>query len=170
MELFFKCLFDLIVNTFKVTALTLVLDDTLKPKWGRGIFDPRLLLRPHRPSAARLHLGPQLGGAGRGRPGAFRRVGRAPLLDRALPAEERLPKGRVPHAARTGGGGPEARQILVFRPDLAPCRWSIRELVPHRAGLQSGTGGAGRKLPGLQSGTGGNKYWIGTPTSSAKSR
>ncbi len=38
MELFFKCLFDLIVNTFKVTALTLVLDDTLKPKWGRGIF------------------------------------------------------------------------------------------------------------------------------------
>ncbi len=38
MELFFKCLFDLIVKTFKITELTLVLDDTLKPKWGRGIF------------------------------------------------------------------------------------------------------------------------------------
>ncbi len=38
MEIFFKCLFDLIVKTFRVTALTLVLDDTLKPKWGRGIF------------------------------------------------------------------------------------------------------------------------------------
>jgi len=38
MELFFKCLFDLITNTFGVTSLTLVLDDTLKPKWGRGIF------------------------------------------------------------------------------------------------------------------------------------
>lgn len=38
MELFFKCLFDLIIHTFKVTDLTLVLDDTLKPKWGRGIF------------------------------------------------------------------------------------------------------------------------------------
>ena len=38
MEMFFKSLFDLIVKTFKVTELTLVLDDTLKPKWGRGIF------------------------------------------------------------------------------------------------------------------------------------
>ena len=38
METFFKCLFDLIVKTFKITELTLVLDDTLKPKWGRGIF------------------------------------------------------------------------------------------------------------------------------------
>lgn len=38
MELFFKCLFDLVTNTFRVTSLTLVLDDTLKPKWGRGIF------------------------------------------------------------------------------------------------------------------------------------
>jgi len=26
------------VKTFKITELTLVLDDTLKPKWGRGIF------------------------------------------------------------------------------------------------------------------------------------
>ena len=38
MGLLFKCLFDLITNTFKVTNLTIVLDDTLKPKWGRGIF------------------------------------------------------------------------------------------------------------------------------------
>ena len=38
MELFYKCLFDLIMKTFKITELTLVLDDTLKPKWGRGIF------------------------------------------------------------------------------------------------------------------------------------
>jgi hypothetical protein len=38
MEMFFKCLFDLIVETFRITGLTLVLDDTLKPKWGRGIF------------------------------------------------------------------------------------------------------------------------------------
>jgi len=38
MPVFFKCLFDLIVRTFKIDALTLVLDDTLSPKWGRGIF------------------------------------------------------------------------------------------------------------------------------------
>ena len=38
MEVFFKCLFDLIVRTFRVSELTLVLDDTLSPKWGRGIF------------------------------------------------------------------------------------------------------------------------------------
>ncbi len=38
MELFFKCLFELIAKTFKIEGLTLVLDDTLSPKWGRGIF------------------------------------------------------------------------------------------------------------------------------------
>jgi len=38
MRVFFRCLFDLIVRTFRVTDLTLVLDDTLAPKWGRGIF------------------------------------------------------------------------------------------------------------------------------------
>ena len=38
MEVFFKCLFELIVKTFGVVELTLVLDDTLSPKWGRGIF------------------------------------------------------------------------------------------------------------------------------------
>ena len=36
--LLFRSLFDLIVSTFRVTKLTLVLDDTLSPKWGRGIF------------------------------------------------------------------------------------------------------------------------------------
>jgi len=38
MEVFFKGLFDLIVATFPAASLTLVLDDTLSPKWGRGIF------------------------------------------------------------------------------------------------------------------------------------
>jgi len=38
MTVFFRCLFDLIAKTFRVTDLTLVLDDTLAPKWGRGIF------------------------------------------------------------------------------------------------------------------------------------
>jgi hypothetical protein len=38
LEVFFRCLFDLIVHTFRISALTLVLDDTLSPKWGRGIF------------------------------------------------------------------------------------------------------------------------------------
>jgi len=38
MTIFFKCLFDLIVRTFRTPDLTLVLDDTLSPKWGRGIF------------------------------------------------------------------------------------------------------------------------------------
>ena len=38
MELLFKSLFDLAVGTFRVAELTLVLDDTLSPKWGRGIF------------------------------------------------------------------------------------------------------------------------------------
>ena len=36
--LLFRSLFDLIVSTFRVTQLTLVLDDTLSPKWGRSIF------------------------------------------------------------------------------------------------------------------------------------
>jgi len=36
--LLFRSLFDLIVTTFRPTSLTLVLDDTLSPKWGRGIF------------------------------------------------------------------------------------------------------------------------------------
>ena len=36
--LLFRSLFDLIVGTFRLTQLTLVLDDTLSPKWGRGIF------------------------------------------------------------------------------------------------------------------------------------
>jgi hypothetical protein len=38
LEVFFRCLFDLMVRTFRVSELTLVLDDTLSPKWGRGIF------------------------------------------------------------------------------------------------------------------------------------
>jgi hypothetical protein len=38
LEVFFKCLFDLIVRTFRLASLELVLDDTLSPKWGRGIF------------------------------------------------------------------------------------------------------------------------------------
>lgn len=33
-----KSLFDLIVKTFKLSELTLVVDDTLCPKWGRKIF------------------------------------------------------------------------------------------------------------------------------------
>ena len=39
MALLFRCLFDLAVRTFRLTdRVTLVLDDTLCPKWGRGIF------------------------------------------------------------------------------------------------------------------------------------
>lgn len=34
----FRCLFELIIRTFKVKDLTLVLDDTLCPKWGRHIY------------------------------------------------------------------------------------------------------------------------------------
>ena len=38
MTVFFRCLFALIVGTFRLSHLTLVLDDTLSPKWGHGIF------------------------------------------------------------------------------------------------------------------------------------
>lgn len=38
LEVFFHCLFKLIVATFPANPLTLVLDDTLVPKWGHGIF------------------------------------------------------------------------------------------------------------------------------------
>ena len=38
MPIFFKCLFDLITRAFRIARLTRVLDDTLSPKWGRGIF------------------------------------------------------------------------------------------------------------------------------------
>lgn len=34
----FRCLFQLIVRTFSIRELTLVLDDTLCPKWGRRIY------------------------------------------------------------------------------------------------------------------------------------
>ena len=34
----FRCLFQLIVRTFAIQELTLVLDDTLCPKWGRQIY------------------------------------------------------------------------------------------------------------------------------------
>lgn len=34
----FRCLFELIVRTFRIRELTLVLDDTLCPKWGRRIY------------------------------------------------------------------------------------------------------------------------------------
>ena len=34
----FRCLFELIVRTFGIRKLTLVLDDTLCPKWGRQIY------------------------------------------------------------------------------------------------------------------------------------
>jgi hypothetical protein len=34
----FRCLFELIVRTFKLKELTVVLDDTLCPKWGRQIY------------------------------------------------------------------------------------------------------------------------------------
>jgi len=38
MQLFFHRVFDLIVATFRIIELTLVVDDTLCPKWGRNIF------------------------------------------------------------------------------------------------------------------------------------
>jgi len=38
LPILFEALFRLIVSTFKIEALSLVLDDTLCPKWGRGIF------------------------------------------------------------------------------------------------------------------------------------
>lgn len=38
MEVFFRSLFDLVVRTFRIADLVLVLDDTLSPKWGHGIF------------------------------------------------------------------------------------------------------------------------------------
>jgi hypothetical protein len=38
MPVFFKCLFDRIVRTFRIAEFALVLDDTLPPRWGRGIF------------------------------------------------------------------------------------------------------------------------------------
>jgi len=38
MNSFFKCLFDIIVQAFALKKITLVLDDTLRPKWGKKIF------------------------------------------------------------------------------------------------------------------------------------
>lgn len=38
LEMLFKSLFDLIVQTWELKDVILVLDDTLCPKWGRGIF------------------------------------------------------------------------------------------------------------------------------------
>lgn len=38
LDCLFRSLFDLIVRHFQIRELTLVLDDTLCPKWGRGIF------------------------------------------------------------------------------------------------------------------------------------
>jgi hypothetical protein len=38
LEVLFRSLFDLVVSTFELSAVTLVLDDTLCPKWGKGIY------------------------------------------------------------------------------------------------------------------------------------
>jgi hypothetical protein len=38
LAVFLRCLFQLIVDTFKLKKLTLVVDDTLCPKWGRQIY------------------------------------------------------------------------------------------------------------------------------------
>lgn len=38
LDVLFRCLFELIVKTFRLDELTLVLDDTLCPKWGKKIF------------------------------------------------------------------------------------------------------------------------------------
>ena len=38
LEVLFRLLFDLILRTFPTMALTLVVDDTLSPKWGHGIY------------------------------------------------------------------------------------------------------------------------------------
>ena len=38
LEVLFRCLFTLVVKTFRLADVTLVLDDTLCPKWGRSIF------------------------------------------------------------------------------------------------------------------------------------
>lgn len=38
LEVLFRLLFDLILRTFPTVALTLVVDDTLVPKWGHGIY------------------------------------------------------------------------------------------------------------------------------------
>lgn len=38
LELLFRSLFDLVVKTFRLDELTLVVDDTLCPKWGKGIY------------------------------------------------------------------------------------------------------------------------------------
>lgn len=38
LDILFRLLFDLILRTFPTPALTLVVDDTLVPKWGKGIF------------------------------------------------------------------------------------------------------------------------------------
>ena len=93
MPVFFKCLFDLIVRTFRIAELTLVLDDTLSPKWGRGIFGTALSLRPHGAAAGGVYLGSQLGGAGGGGAGRHAGLGGVALLGGAVPAEEDLPAG-----------------------------------------------------------------------------
>lgn len=38
LEILFRCLFNLIVGTFGLERLTLALDDTVCPKWGKSIF------------------------------------------------------------------------------------------------------------------------------------
>jgi hypothetical protein len=38
LQFLFESLFRLVVDSFKIKELTLVVDDTLCPKWGRGIF------------------------------------------------------------------------------------------------------------------------------------
>jgi hypothetical protein len=38
LEVLFRCLFELVARTFRLRELTVVVDDTLCPKWGRSIF------------------------------------------------------------------------------------------------------------------------------------
>lgn len=50
MDLLVRCLFKLVLATFPTPSLTLVIDDTLCPKWGRGIYGTaRFFDHVHRP-------------------------------------------------------------------------------------------------------------------------
>ena len=97
LEVFFRCLFDLIVGTFRVSHLTLVLFRHALAEVGAWHLRDRAPLRPRGAAAGGLHLGPQLGGAGGERQTA--RFPSAPLRACPEPVEGAGSRLTAPRAA-----------------------------------------------------------------------
>ncbi len=147
LEVFFKCLFDLIVATFRISSLVLVLFRHALAKVGAWHLRDGVALRSRSAAAGGIRLGSQLGGAcGRGA-GRAVGLGGAAFLGGVVSVGDDLPAQygsvwtwRVPDASRTGRRGLQGRSGLVFGADPASGRRGVLQRVAGRSGAGTGDG------------------------------